>query len=852
MLANKNLSKVIAVVVALTVLMVFTMPSESFAASKSKNNYAKSIKVSGGKLDKKFNKKKTSYKIKLTAKQTKSTITFKKAQKKAKVSVKIGAKKWTKYSKKASIKKTIKVANGKTVTVKYRVKAQNGKRKTYTIKITRAKAAPAPKPPTPVAKQNQAALAIKSGGNTVTTLSKQYGDASFALTAAGGSGTGAYSWTSSNPAVATVSGGAVTIGAPGTTTITLNKAGDTNYNAAVAKTLALTVTARNVTISYVKDGTDTKVYDGTANALTALNGTFEINNLKPGDTSDAIDVSKGTATFADANAADDKTVTFAGFSLTGAKASLYKLTAQPAQTTANITKATLGAISVVVNSWTYGEEPDIDVEGVSGNIPVQFLYYSDAGGNTSIGKPTDAGSYYIKATIEGTNNYTGAVSAVAQFSITKADQAELAIKDGGDTVITLTKPYGNFTLTPAGGSGTGAVSWESSNADVATINETSGAITMVGVGETTITLNKAGDGNYDAVDEATLNLTVTYSGFTLDWDAYNSTYSYPTKTVTFADIDESAAGANYDHGSTSEDTQSRIFRARLFKGGTAVDSAATVNWSVEEESGSEGATWNTETTTGTGTNYLNIPADYAGTISVKVSSAANPDYDVTFDIEVYVRPEVATAQRTLIGSTVGDTDSDWLEIATKTVGGNDYSLIVRKTVLTGTTTFGAANNNDYLQADGSSNYLRAKINTWYAGLDSNSILRTKAVTNNAMSRLGTSMINTQDGYSLPSGILAGETTTDIAFPLSSNEVISFLSKTYYTQVGERSEFSSAEAIENWNALAGSAYSWLRSPGISAANASSLNSIGAVAYNRTQSSSSYGGRPALWVSSDIFD
>jgi hypothetical protein len=370
------------------------------------------------------------------------------------------------------------------------------------------------------------------------------------------------------------------------------------------------------------------------------------------------------------------------------------------------------------------------------------------------------------------------------------------------------------------------------------------------LGETTITLSKAADDNYNAVDEATLELTITYSGFTLDWDACNGSY-YNTMYLTFAAIDASKAGVNYDHGSIADTaTQSRIFRARLFKGGITVDSTAIVNWKIVNQTGTDAA-WNTSTTTGTGTNFLNIPANYAGTISVKVSSDTNPDYDITFDIEVYVRPEVATAQRSLTGTTVGDTGSDWLEIATK----GNYSLIVRKTALSETTAFGAANNNDYTQADSGSNYLRAKINTWYAGLDSESALRTKAVTNNAMSRLGTSIVNTQDGYSLPLGTLAGEATEDMAFPLSSNEAISFLSKGYRTQTNGLTMVENAAntpPLLNWSALDDetSVYSWLRSPGTAAATVSILSTVGTV-YGTTTTETSYG-RPALWVSSDIFD
>ena len=79
----------------------------------------------------------------------------------------------------------------------------------------------------------------------VGTINKAYGDSPFYITA-GGDYSGLLTYTSSNPAVATVdSNSLVTLGdtadAIGTTTISIYKKGDENYNASPATTIMLTV-----------------------------------------------------------------------------------------------------------------------------------------------------------------------------------------------------------------------------------------------------------------------------------------------------------------------------------------------------------------------------------------------------------------------------------------------------------------------------------------------------------------------------------------------------------------------------------------------------------------------------------
>jgi hypothetical protein len=451
-----------------------------------------------------------------------------------------------------------------------------------------------------------------------------------------------------------------------------------------------------------------------------------------------------------------------------------------------------------------------------------------------------AGSNTVTAAFPKTDkiNFTVSATGAATQAATRDSFPLDLVASTSTQTITLTGNIAGDNLTGNPITWSGENKWSFSAGDTADAGTKTITIPASTVGSLVITATAKDN----SAKTLTITINVTHSGFTLDWCAYNTNYCI-TKDVPYAKINESAAGVNYDHGSIANTaTTSRIFRARLFKGGTTVDAAATVNWSVEEESGSTGATWDESTKTATGsTNFLNIPANYAGTISVKVSSDANPGYDVTFDIEVDVRPEVATTQRSLTGADIGDDSSDWLEIATK----GDYSLIVRKTALTGTVAFGAVNNN-YLQST-----LRGKINTWYAGLvEADSALVENAVTHNAISRLGTAMIKVDDGYSLPLGETP-ETTTDIAFPLSSSEAISFLSKQHYVQNSWQRVSSSSEAAANWNELAVGG-GWFRSPCSAVANnAAALDSQGDASSGPIDATY-WSVRPALWVSSDIFD
>lgn len=105
-----------------------------------------------------------------------------------------------------------------------------------------------------------------------------------------------------------------------------------NYELSAQPSATANITAKPVTITGVAAAN--KTYDGTT--MAQITGTAVISG-KVGD--DDVEVVNGTAAFADANVGNVISITFSGFSLSGADACNYELTAQPVSVTANITKA---------------------------------------------------------------------------------------------------------------------------------------------------------------------------------------------------------------------------------------------------------------------------------------------------------------------------------------------------------------------------------------------------------------------------------------------------------------------------------------------------------------------------------
>ena len=183
------------------------------------------------------------------------------------------------------------------------------------------------------------------------TVEKTYGDAPFTRVTTQGSGSGAITYESSEPTVASVNPttGEVTIHKRTTSpvTITAAKAEDASYSDASAF-YQLSIHPKNVTITGVTAAN--KVYDGHTNAVVA--GTPVVDGKVGTDT---VSVVNGTAAFSDKNVGTGKTVTFAGFTLGNNDDENYHLSAQPANATANITP-----LKLTINNPTLDTEKEHD------------------------------------------------------------------------------------------------------------------------------------------------------------------------------------------------------------------------------------------------------------------------------------------------------------------------------------------------------------------------------------------------------------------------------------------------------------------------------------------------------------
>jgi hypothetical protein len=116
-------------------------------------------------------------------------------------------------------------------------------------------------------------VACGSGGPTLgefPALTKTEGDAPFTLKAPTSKGPGAFSYTSSNPAVATIAGNTVTIVGAGTSTITAEQAASGSYNSSTTSAV-LTVNPRACVLPATLVGT-TCTAPATSATLVAISG----------------------------------------------------------------------------------------------------------------------------------------------------------------------------------------------------------------------------------------------------------------------------------------------------------------------------------------------------------------------------------------------------------------------------------------------------------------------------------------------------------------------------------------------------------------------------------------------------
>jgi hypothetical protein len=359
------------------------------------------------------------------------------------------------------------------------------------------------------ASSTTASLVVSKGTPTYTSFSipqKIIGNAAFAITPPVSNSTGAFTYTSSNTAVATVAGSTITIVGIGTSTITANQATTTNY-------LASTTTALFSVINVIPT-----ITGFTVPVKTFGDSAFTIATPSSNST--------GAFTYTSSNTA---VATIAGNVVTIVGGGTSTISAIQASTT-SFTTATVTATLTVngkttvlsgfsVAAKTFGDAA-FNLVNPTSNSNGAFTYTSS---NTAVA--TIVGS---TVTIVGGGTSTiSAVQASTNNYLTATITSSLIVSQGTPTITNfsaITKEFGDasFNITAPTTNSTGAFTYTSSNPAVATI--AGNVVTIVGIGTTTITASQASSSNYISGTIAT-TLQIIRGLPTL------SNFSIPNKTI---------------------------------------------------------------------------------------------------------------------------------------------------------------------------------------------------------------------------------------------------------------------------------------------------------------------------------
>jgi filamentous hemagglutinin family protein len=400
----------------------------------------------------------------------------------------------------------------------------------------------------------------------ITGLSKQYdGGTSITLNSAAASFTGMIGGDALTVASGTGTFASKTVGTGKTvniTGLTLGGADAGNYTlSSTTATATADITAKVLTISGLT--IQNKSYDGTTTATFA--GTPSLSGVIGAET---VTLSgTANAAFADKNAGTGKTVTVSGLSLSGTDAGNYTLTGSTSTATANITAATISAITgITASNKTYDGTTAATLNTGSatftGKISGDTLTVGSGSGtfgdkNVGTGKTvtitgltlggTDAGNYILSSSTGSTTANITAATISAITGITAANKTY-----DGNANASLTTSGANFTGKIAGDTLTVA-SASGAFGDKTTANGKT--VTITG-----LTLGGADAGNYtlgSSTASTTANIAakvLTVTGVSVNNKVYDGTTSATLSgaaslTGVIGSDDVSASGsaiANFD------------------------------------------------------------------------------------------------------------------------------------------------------------------------------------------------------------------------------------------------------------------------------------------------------------------
>ena len=350
--------------------------------------------------------------------------------------------------------------------------------------------------------------------SAIAELSSTFGEVGPAIGKPTSESRGAVTFTSSNTAVATVNAttGQVSVVGAGTTTITATQAATDDY---VSATQTMTFTVKQAVPTLGKITADSKTF-----------GDGEFSITKP------TSLSSGTFTFTSSDSkvvkiTEEGKVTIAGAgtaTITATQAAAGNYASNSVKTEITIAKATPELSNISLTGLVFGDadstmEPRSTSSGAftfsSNNTRV--LTVNEKTGRVRI---VGAGTATITVKQASTTNYEAASSSVTVqvgLATPAFQRLDPIAKDFGDA---------NFLFDWGTSPSDGVITYTSSNPDAATINATTGRVTIVSTGITTLTMSQAKGTNHTAATTVAV-LTISrglpvYGDFVIDNKTYGA------------------------------------------------------------------------------------------------------------------------------------------------------------------------------------------------------------------------------------------------------------------------------------------------------------------------------------------
>ena len=333
----------------------------------------------------------------------------------------------------------------------------------------------------------------------------------FTLSATGGASGNPVVFDSTTPAICTVAGSTATIVGAGNCALTADQAGNANFSAAPQAALNVSIGQASQAITAFSATPAAPVFSAGGTFAVSATGGASGNAVVFGSTTPGV-------------------CTVAGSTVTMVSAGNCTLSANQAGN-ANFTAAPQVLLNVAIGQATQvitnfvatpgapvfspGGSFALSATGGASTSPVVFASTTPAVCTVSGSTATTVGAGVCSLTADqaADANYSAAPQVALNVTVTQATQAITGFT--ATPAAPVYSPGGTFALSATGGASTSPVVFASTTPAVCTVSGSTA--TIVSAGSCALTANQAGDTNYTAAPQVTLNVAISAATPTLTW-----------------------------------------------------------------------------------------------------------------------------------------------------------------------------------------------------------------------------------------------------------------------------------------------------------------------------------------------